>query len=141
MRYLTLLTAALMFLIGQPNFNMLASTPSNKDKACESSSTHSKSESEPIASYAGAIKCGDKTCDSHKSYCEMIKTDVPTIPNVYACKPLPTSCLANKKGELSPCGCFPPGTRCIFCSTLEQNGTQFLQRTCIGAGAGNQHLQ
>jgi hypothetical protein len=140
LRYLTLIAAALILAIGQPGYRVLASALPVADYARESSSADLNGKSSPAAPNAKTFKCGDKICDADKSYCEMIKTDVRTIPNVYTCKPLPASCLANKKNELPSCGCFPQGTRCIFCSTLERNGTQYLQRTCIGGGAGNWHL-
>jgi hypothetical protein len=83
----------------------------------------------PQAPKARLVSCGAQSCDARTSYCEMIKTDVLTIPSTYACRPLPSSC-ADKANP--SCDCFPQGTRCDFCSQLDRDGVLYFQRTCIG---------
>jgi len=85
------------------------------------------------------FSCGTNVCDANSSYCEMIKTDVAKIPNVYGCKPLPKACIPDSTNGLPSCDCFPKLTRCAFCSKLVRDGVQYFQRTCIGGGAGNWH--
>ncbi len=78
--------------------------------------------------------CGAVTCDARQSYCETINTDVPALPSTYACKPLPPTCLPSLSEASGGCGCFPPGTRCGFCTTRPQGSVQAFYRTCVGGG-------
>lgn len=84
--------------------------------------------------------CGTEVCNARVQYCEVIKTDVPAISNTYACQQLPRSCLSAIRKNSSSCDCFPLRTRCDFCSKLKDNRVEYLQRSCIGGGAGNRHL-
>jgi hypothetical protein len=86
----------------------------------------------PVVEPAGRVfLCGQTTCDAGASYCELLKTDYAPLPDTYTCRPLPETCRA-KGPPSADCGCFPRGTRCDFCSKLEQGGVSYLQRTCVG---------
>jgi hypothetical protein len=75
--------------------------------------------------------CGDKTCDARTTYCELVQTDVPSIPSWYNCRPLPEACRVGAD-QTPDCACFPERTKCSFCSQLERKGVRYLQRTCVG---------
>lgn len=76
-----------------------------------------------------ALKCGKGFCDTRRSYCERIKTDVELLPDDYACRPLPQACLATPHPA---CGCFPAGTKCDFCTANPVGDGVGFNRTCIG---------
>ena len=80
------------------------------------------------------FSCGAIMCDARSSYCETINTDVPALPSTYACKPLPSACQPPVAEVHDNCGCFPPGTRCQFCTTRAQGTVQAFYRTCVGGG-------
>lgn len=97
--------------------------------------SHSSPGSVAPASQAGShgFKCGDGYCDARRQYCETIKTDAPEWPTDYACMPLPQACGAAAKSSAPGCSCFAPGTRCDFCSAVEQRaGGSVFYRTCVG---------
>ena len=80
---------------------------------------------------AHAFACGHGTCDAAARYCETIQTDAPELPSDHACEPLPAACRATE-GAPPSCDCFPPGTRCRFCSAVDAGGRIAFYRTCIG---------
>ena len=82
---------------------------------------------EPAPAPRAAFACGALSCDAHASYCEMIKTDVPSLPSTYACQPLPAACEGAGR-----CGCFPAGARCDYCAELDTGGARHVQRSCVG---------
>jgi len=90
--------------------------------------------SPPAAAAATArpFRCGAATCDARTSYCQLVKTDVLTLPSTYSCVPLPAACLVREPDEAPGCGCFAAGTRCDLCSRLDGPGAPHLQRTCVG---------
>ena len=139
MRYLTLVALALTCLSGQACHRSVPAAVPAPEGAHMPSIPASSNRGGNAADDLYQFKCGENTCDARTSYCEMIKTDVASIPSTYSCKALPDSCRPDRQNELPACGCFPRGTRCIFCSKLESDGIYHFQRTCIGGGAGNQH--
>jgi hypothetical protein len=58
----------------------------------------------------GWIRCGDKYCELHTSYCQARSNGVvPGQPRVtYTCPPLPDSCR-----KQTDCSCFPQSTPCL----------------------------
>ena len=78
-----------------------------------------------------ALKCGNGFCDGRVSYCETVKTDVPELPNDYACRTLPPACRPGAALTAPDCSCFAQHTRCGFCSVSPEAG---FYRTCIGGG-------
>lgn len=102
--------------------------------------SHSSPGAKAPATSAGpySLQCGKGYCDARTQYCETIKTDVPELPSDHGCMPLPPACRVTKRKGIAQdkalsCGCFPSGTRCDFCQTIEQgNGLQAFYRTCIG---------
>jgi hypothetical protein len=68
------------------------------------------------------MRCGAHYCDTQKSYCEIVLSDVFELPTDYTCKPLPTACVP-VDGVARECGCFPKGTRCLsYCGHLPSGG-------------------
>jgi hypothetical protein len=78
------------------------------------------------------FRCGNLSCDARREYCETLNTDVRSLPSTYACRSRPVSCLPRADGLGPSCDCFPPGTRCDFCTVLHAAGTDAIYRTCIG---------
>jgi len=81
-----------------------------------------------LANYAA---CGGHFCDTRRSYCEIVLSDVTELPSDYTCKPFPPSCQVGG-GAAPDCSCFPAGTRCLsFCGPIETaSGVPGLHLTC-----------
>ena len=81
-----------------------------------------------LADYAA---CGSHFCDTRKSYCEIVLSDVTELPSDYTCKPFPPSCQV-VAGAAPDCSCFPAGTRCLsFCGPIQTGGgVKGLHLTC-----------
>jgi hypothetical protein len=81
----------------------------------------------------GWIPCGDKYCELHASYCELVANDAPSPgqPSVtYSCAPLPQSC--TKKSD---CACFPASTPCLSaggCKAIPSGNEVGFQIICPG---------
>lgn len=79
-----------------------------------------------------ALKCGSMFCDVRSTYCETIKTDVPSLPSNYSCKSLPKACKKSIDKATPTCVCFPPGTRGDLCSMVDKDGIPGFWRTTVG---------
>jgi len=80
------------------------------------------------------LRCGDQTCDARTSYCELVLTDVPSLPSTHTCRPLPGACRPDPTAPPT-CGCFPSTTKCRnFCRRIDTAGPQAFQLVCVGGG-------
>jgi hypothetical protein len=132
----------------------LAALPAARAADAGTPGSHNSRAAVAPAQTAGpfSFQCGGGYCDARTQYCETIKTDVPELPSDHGCMPLPKACKVWQKGAKSTksskaetgaqskksesaasCGCFAQGTRCDFCSVVEEpGGAPAFHRTCIG---------
>jgi hypothetical protein len=71
----------------------------------------------------GMFPCGPHFCQLDATYCRIVISDVPGIPNDYTCEPMPLC------GPLEPCTCLASKPCGMWCERDEYGGTTL---TCPG---------